>query len=358
MEKNWHRVHPDFRLNGIPLGFGELESTAKSLLQGKDFEHSIGEFLLSWTSDNPMVEVLTSGSTGTPKRIEIKKEHMINSAMATGDKFQLEAKQTALLCLSCTGIAGKMMLVRSLVLGLELDAVEPSSDPLPNNGKPYDFVAMVPLQLQNSLGQLDRIGTLIIGGAPLDGPLKERLKSKGGTIYETYGMTETVSHIAVKEVAPRSWDYFECLPQVEVGMDERGCLLIEAPGISDIPVITNDLVELLGKTKFKWLGRFDSIINSGGIKLLPEKIEEKLAPLMESRFFVSGIPDRRLGQRLVLIVEGRAGDGPLLIERIKELDGLSKYEIPKSVHFVETFVETDSRKVHRKKTLEKLIPLS
>src|SRR5690606_4324671 len=142
---------------------------------GKDFEGSIGEFLLSWASDSPFVEVSTSGSTGTPKRIGLKKEHMINSALATGNQFRLEAKQSALLCLPGSGIAGQMMLVRTMVLGLALDAVEPASSPLPPNRKTYDFVAMVPLQVQNSLAQLNRIGTLIIGGAPLDASLRKQL---------------------------------------------------------------------------------------------------------------------------------------------------------------------------------------
>src|SRR5690606_25522460 len=233
---NWHRIHPDFSLNGIPLGIEALVSSAKTLVQGKEFESSIGEFLLSWASDSPFVEVSTSGSTGTPKKIRLKKEHMINSALATGDQFRLEAKQSALLCLPGSGIAGKMMLVRSMVLGLELDAVEPSSNPMPPNGKTYDFVAMVPLQVQNSLAQLNRIGTLIIGGASLDAALRKRLRTTKTKVYETYGMTETISHVAVREIAPNTGDFFECLPKVEVGKDDRGCLVIEAPGVSDVPV--------------------------------------------------------------------------------------------------------------------------
>lgn len=354
---SWYKVHRDFCLNGMSVGFGELVATANALIHGKDFEASIGEFLAAWASDSPFVEVWTSGSTGDPKKIQLKKEYMVNSASATGNLFGLGAKQSALLCLPCTGIAGKMMLVRSMVLGLDLDSVEPSSSPIPPNGKTYDFAAMVPLQLQNSLAQLNRIGTLIIGGAPLDAPLGKRLESKDTKVYETYGMTETISHIAVKEIAPRTTDFFKCLPQVTVGMDERGCLVIEAPGISDAPVVTNDLVELMGNDRFKWLGRFDSIINSGGIKLLPERIEKKLAEILEARFFVAGIPDPVLGERLVLIVEGSAVEGGPLDVQAKEL-GLSKYEVPKEIHFVESFVETGSRKIHRKKTLEKIFPIS
>lgn len=349
-----YRIHPDFRLNGTFPAQGDLAALGKGLLSGTEFEASMGEFLLAWASECPTVEVMTSGSTGRPKGIGLKKRQMVHSALATGRAFGLKAGQTALLCLPCSGIAGKMMLVRAMVLGLELDAVEPSSAPMPPNGRTYDFVAMVPLQFQNSLAELDRIGVLIIGGAPLDAHWKDRLRSRGTRVYETYGMTETISHIAIKEIAPDPSPFFQCLPGVTPSLDSRGCLVIEAPGISDVPVVTNDLVEPHGGNGFKWLGRYDSIINSGGIKLIPERIEEQLAALIDARFFVAGIPDKALGQRLVLVVEGRAPQKERLLQRVKALEGLSKYELPKEVHYVESFVETPSRKVQRKKTLELL----
>jgi len=318
----------------------------------QSFEKLIGDFLCDWTSDSSTLDVQTSGSTGNPKTITLKKEHMVNSALATGAYFGLQSMQKALLCLPCSGIAGKMMLVRAMILGLHLDYVEPSSNPLPNNNKTYDFVAMVPLQVQNSLMQMHQIKQLIIGGAPVDSGLRSELAKLSVHAYETYGMTETITHIAVKRINAESTNYFETLPNVSIAVDDRGCLVIDAPQISDEKIITNDLVGLIGKNQFEWLGRYDSIINSGGIKLVPEKIEEKLSSLIRSRFFVAGLPDEALGQKMVLIIEGESVNKQELLHHIRELKTISKYEVPKAIYFVKTFEETTTKKVDRKKTLE------
>ena len=320
--------------------------------KGKPFEKAIGSFLSDWVSDAATLAVQTSGSTGEPKTIVLKKEQMINSAKATGEYFDLKPKQKALLCLPSTGIAGKMMLVRAMVLGLHLDYVEPSSNPIPNN-KSYDFVAMVPLQVENSLNQLDRVKKLIIGGAPVASNLRAKLKKRSVEAYETYGMTETITHIAVKKITEGS-NYFETLPNVSIKQDERGCLVIDAPKISDERIITNDLVELISENQFTWLGRYDSIINSGGIKLVPETIEEKLSSIIKSRFFVAGIPDETFGQKLVLVVEGDPDEAQELRRSIKNIKTLSKYEVPKEVYFVKAFKQTLTQKVDRKKTLEEV----
>lgn len=354
----WHNIHPDFRYNGSPLVFGDLPEMGYNLTkEGAPFEVQLGEFLVDWASGKPTLEVNTSGSTGKPKKIVLKKEQMVNSALATAAFFQLRPKQTTLLCLPSTGIAGKMMLVRAMVLGLHLDVVEPSSTPLENNGKAYDFVAMVPMQAQKSLDQLHRVSTLIVGGAPVDITLKNQLGLLSTKVYETYGMTETITHIAVKEIAPEPQDYFETLPDIGITSDKRGCLVIDAPKISEEKVITNDLVELVAENKFKWLGRYDSIINSGGIKLVPEVIEEKLAAILKARFFVAGIPDETLGQQLVLVVEAEPEpfEENTLLNQIKGLKSLSKYEVPKKIYFVRAFSETSTKKIDRSKTLATII---
>ncbi|MEZ4811335.1 MAG: AMP-binding protein [Allomuricauda sp.] len=348
----WRNTHPNFNLNGAPYTIGELSEIGYDLVkEGDPFEIPLGEFLLDWISDRPTIEVFTSGSTGKPKKIVLKKEQMVNSAKATGAYFGLKPGNTALLCLPSSGIAGKMMLVRAMVLGLQLDYVEPSSTPMENNAKSYDFVAMVPLQVQNSLQRLSQIKTLIIGGASIDSTLKKKLYVLPTHVYETYGMTETITHIAVKKVARKSADYFETLPGVSISVDDRGCLVIKAPNISDVEVVTNDLVEMVDKRHFIWLGRFDAVINSGGIKLVPEQIERKLAPVIASRFFVAGIPDETFGQRLVLVVEETDCDKDALLQKIKALQDIGKYEVPKEVFCVKSFVETKSGKIQRGKTL-------
>ncbi|MDF0708440.1 AMP-binding protein [Flagellimonas okinawensis] len=351
--QTWHRIHPEFRLNGIPCAFENLFEVGYSFVkEGEEFEDPIGDFLLDWGSQKSTLQVSTSGSTGKPKTITLLKEQMVNSALATGEYFNLKPKQKALLCLPCTGIAGKMMLVRAMVLGLHLDYVEPSSSPMPNNDKIYDFVAMVPLQVQNSLHQLSRVQQLIVGGAPVDANLRKRLVDLPVQAFETYGMTETITHIAVKRIDEEALNPFETLPNVRVSQDDRGCLVIDAPKISDGKIITNDLVELINDNKFYWLGRYDSIINSGGVKLVPEKIEEKLSEVLGKRFFVAGQPDEALGHRLILVVEGEPSDPQKIIQNIKGIQNIAKFEIPKQVYFVKSFVETSTKKVDRKKTME------
>ncbi|KQC29269.1 AMP-binding protein [Flagellimonas eckloniae] len=361
MNPTWHNIHPHFKLNGIHYSIDELPEIGYSLIkEGKPFEGLIGDFLLDWISESPTLEVLTSGSTGKPKKIVLKKEHMVNSAMATGSHFNMDSGKKALLCLPCSGIAGKMMLVRAMVLGWELDYMEPSSEPLANTTKVYDFSAMVPLQAEKSLEKLSQIKTLIIGGASISSNLKEKLYSIPSNIFETYGMTETITHIAVKRIDDSSVrssgveTYFNTLPNIKVSTDERGCLVIDAPTIANAKVVTNDIVELIDETHFKWLGRYDSIINSGGVKLIPEQIEEKLSKIIMSRFFIAGIPDEALGQKLVLLVEVENLDKEELLQKIKALDSITRYEVPKEIYAISSFVETKSNKVNRSKTMETL----
>ncbi|WP_431123763.1 AMP-binding protein [Flagellimonas flava] len=368
---SWHKIHPSFKLNGIHYACNELPEVGYSLIkEGVPFEKSIGDFLVEWGMETATVVVQTSGSTGTPKDIALKKEHMVNSALATGSYFNLEPGNSALLCLPCSSIAGKMMLVRAMVLGLELDYVEPSSMPLSGIRKTYDFSAMVPLQVGKSLVQLNQIKSLIIGGASVSFGLKEKLQTVSTTCYETYGMTETISHVAVKAIQNSKFKIensgnpiveqsnnrtiqqsnFSALPNITFSQDSRSCLVIEAPKISDELVVTNDIVELISKTEFQWLGRYDSVINSGGVKLIPEQIEKKLASLIPSRFFVAGIPDKTLGQKLVLVIEGEEKDSSELLQQIKSLEDLDKYEVPKDILCLSKFIETTSGKVDRLKT--------
>ncbi len=298
---------------------------------------------------------------------------MVNSAMATGEFFGLKEGDKALLCLPADFIAGKMMLVRAIVLGLQLDSVNPTSQPMTGNSKTYDFVAMVPLQLENSLTALHQIKTLIIGGAAMSRKLKVQVQEqvqaqkKITAIFETYGMTETITHVAVAPFALKGGTItsaaerppeteragsrsFVALPHVHFSTDDRGCLIINAPMVSDEPVVTNDLVKLISDIEFEWLGRYDNIINSGGIKLVPEQIEAKLIPIIGNRFFVAGIRDDKLGQKLVLLVEGNV-DTEILLEKMKSLKTLQKLEVPKEIFQVPKFEETGNGKMLRKETL-------
>ncbi|NJB69655.1 O-succinylbenzoic acid--CoA ligase [Saonia flava] len=358
MMSNYNHIHPSFKLNGISCSKKELGQVACGLIkEGMPYEVSIGYFLLDWLSSKSTINVKTSGSTGIPKTIVLKKEHMVNSALATGNFFNIQSGSLALLCLHTDFIAGKMMLVRAMALGLELDYVEPSANPLLYCSKKYEFAAMVPLQVEGSLQKLNQIRTLIVGGAPLSYSLEEELSTIKSKVYETYGMTETITHIAVRKVSSASSrvnNYFNILPGITISKDNRDCLIISAPKISDSNIVTNDVVRLHSNSTFEWLGRFDNVINSGGIKFIPEEIESKLASIITNRLFVAGIPDEKLGQKLILVVEGNESSTKI-IEKIKNSNSLSKFEIPKEVFMVEKIIETSNGKIDRHRTLEQLV---
>ncbi|WP_316633483.1 AMP-binding protein [uncultured Flavobacterium sp.] len=345
MSKLTHKnVHNYFKLNGYHLNRKDLWRVGYSYIkEGDAYEKIIGEFLLDWFDDKDYIEMTTSGTTGLPKLVRLEKQAMIQSALATGDFFGLEPGNKALLCLPTQFIAGKMMLVRSLILGLDLDIVSPSTEPLARNSTKYDFVAMVPLQVQNSIEGLKNVKKLIIGGAKIDSALEEKLLPLKTEIYETYGMTETITHIAAKRVGE---SVFSILPNVKIAKDERDCLVISVPSISDEPIVTNDLVELINENQFIFLGRIDNVINSGGVKLIPEQIEAKLIGKIDARFFVTGIPDTVLGEKLILVVEGEKQEFASDF-----FDVLGKFEKPKEIVFVPKFKENENGKLLRKPSL-------
>lgn len=345
---HYKNIHNRFKINGIHLDKEALFQLAySSIKEGEAYEKELGEFLLDWLDDKETIQLTTSGTTGTPKIITIKKEAMVHSAIATGNFFDLHPQDKALLCLSTRYIAGKMMIVRAMMLGLELDIIAPSSN-LDDflSDKCYDFVAIVPLQAENSLDKLNQFKKIIIGGAKVSDDLALKLRGVNAEIYETYGMTETITHIAAKRVGET---YFKTLEHVTITVDNRNCLVIDTPSISDEIIITNDIVEIFNERQFKWLGRYDNVINSGGVKLFPEQIETKLASKISNRFFITGLPDAVLGTKVVLVIEG---------EKYKIVpsffDSLDKFEKPKEVFFVSKFLETETTKINRIQTLKNI----
>ncbi len=299
---NFTNVHNQFRLNGFHLDRDDLCRVAYSFIkEGEDFEKAVGMFLLDWFDDKEFIKIQTSGTTGEPKIIEVSKQAMVHSALATGDFFELSPGNKVLHCLPTKYIAGKMMFVRGFILGLDMDFVAPSANPLKNNDARYDFAALVPLQAESSLDQLSQIRKIIIGGAKVSAELEQKLLQIPVEIYETYGMTETITHIAAKRVGEKA---FTVLPNVTVSYDEDNCLVIHAPRISEAVIQTNDLVELVNENQFVFMGRKDNVVNSGGVKLIPEQIEAKLEGKINGRFFMASAPDEKLGEKLVLFIEG------------------------------------------------------
>ena len=337
----YNNVHNRFKLNGFHFDKDDLCRVAYSFIkEGEPFERAVGSFLLDWFDEKQEISITTSGTTGIPKTILVRKQAMVNSALATGDFFDLMPGDRTLHCLPTQYIAGKMMFVRGFILGLDLDFVAPTGNPLQNNDQKYDFGAMVPLQAENALSRLGNIKKLIIGGAKIDPSLEQKLVKVQSSIYETYGMTETMTHIAAKKVGETA---FTVLPHVTISYDDSKCMVIHAPRISEDLIVTRDLVDLINENQFIFLGREDNLINSGGIKVIPETVEAKLTGKISQRFYIAGLPDEKLGEKVVLFIEGEKQEIDPAI-----FDILGKYERPKEIVFIKEFIETGSGKIIRK----------
>lgn len=313
---------------------------------------AIAGFLKEWTNSKDHVIGHTSGSTGKPKEIELRKESMRKSAEKTNKHFGLKKDDKILLCLKTDYIAGKMIVIRALVGGLNLICTEVTSCPKWEGD--ITFAAMVPMQVETLLHdkegreRLKRIKTLIIGGGPVSKETREKLiELDGPKCYVTYGMTETLSHVAVAEIGDKE---YKALEGIEFGTDDRGCLTIEAKHIQQEPFVTNDVVELADIHTFVWKGRWDNVINSGGIKLFPEEIEKKLSGITKQRFYITSKPDTLLGEKTVMMVEGErwseAEENEMAEQMKKRLD---KYEIPKEIIFMSKFEETRTGKIVRRR---------
>ena len=323
-------------------------SSSDTLLQ---FEEKLPEFIVlflkNWFSDSKFMKLQTSGSTGTPKILDVEKDKMLNSAKMTCDFLGLKEGNTALLCLPTEYISGKMMLVRAIERRMKLLIQTPSLFPLENITKEIDFCAMTPLQVQNSLDKIHYIKKLIIGGASISESLKQQLiqKNPQTKIYETYGMSETLSHIALKSISPKREEYFRILDGIKISQDQRGCLVINAPKLNNKTLITNDLIKLKNKREFKFLGRIDNIINSGGIKISPENLEDWIKKFIPNELVFIGIPDINLGEKLVLVLEGK--EDLNLKSHILQLPFEKKYLKPKEIIFIEKIPRTPNNKIDR-----------
>jgi len=318
--------------------------------------NAIYHFLQNWFDDTDFILAQTSGSTGKPKCIQLPKQSMVNSARMTNHFFGLSSESVALLCLPASYIAGKMMLVRAMVSGFNLITIAPSANPFEDLHTSVDFTAITPYQLFHSAESLQKVSVhkIIVGGSPVTSKLEQLSENIPSELYETYGMTETCSHIALRRFNGKDKsDCFTILEGVTIRQDERECLAIKAPHLLKDEIQTNDVVELIGKDSFRWLGRADSAINSGGIKIHPEQVEKKLEGVIPSGYFISSVPDEVLENKVVLVIESEKytiGQEQLLKASLESL--LTKYELPKQILYIPVFSYSSSNKVLRKATLD------
>lgn len=317
-----------------------------------EFENAVVRFIADWNSPSSTVIIKTSGSTGMPKLIEAEKNRMLHSAVMTCDFLNIDKGDTALLCLPVEYISGQMMVVRSLVKGLKMYVSEPTLSPLKEITFPIDFCAMTPLQVEHSLNNIYHIKNLIIGGAAVSETLKKSIFTaftSSGTgnsrIFETFGMSETLSHIALKQIYPQEEPFFTVLNGVDISRDERGCLKIFAPKLNPNVLQTNDLVEMVGKNQFRFLGRLDNVINSGGAKIFPEELEALAKKEITKEIVFIGLADEQLGQRLTAVVEGAFDEE--IKQTINGLEYSRSFHRPKDIIFIDRIPRTPNGKISR-----------
>ena len=317
------------------------------LTENQDIKQLVEQFYKEWQDATDYVITFTSGSTGKPREIKLKKEFMKASALASGKFFQFQKGQLTRLALSPQTIGGKMLLLRAWLHEMIIEVVEPSSHPLDNITTPIDFISLVPYQLEHILKktpeELCNVRTVLLGGGPISNLLLERIQQLPCQVYASYGMTETMSHVALRNL--KTAVDFQAIPGVTFSTNENQQLTIHAPLIGVNHLETNDVVDLISDTTFIWKGRSDFAINSAGVKIHPEMVENALYPYISERFFIIGEPDEVFGERVVLVIEGRKDDQPIPFEKI-----VSKYEIPKQIYYVHHFIETTSGKIDRLST--------
>ncbi|MCR5643444.1 MAG: AMP-binding protein [Prevotella sp.] len=309
---------------------------------------SLEEFLTEWHNDSPLVLVHTSGSTGTPKPVLVEKRRMLASARVTCDFLGLKPGDTALLCMSLDYIAGKMMVVRSLERHLQLVTVPPSGKPVWSGT--IDFAAMVPLQVWNLLHdpegrlRLMQVRHLIIGGSAIDNDLAAALSGFPNYVWSTYGMTETLSHIALRRLnGPEASQWYTPFPSVKLSLNDEQCLVIDAPEVCDECLLTNDIAELAADGRFKILGRKDNVICSGGLKIHAEELERQLHPHLRVPFIITKRPDEKFGEMVVLLTEGSVDEARDVCETI-----LPKFHRPRAYVHVDCIPLTANGKPARK----------
>ncbi len=323
--------------------------------EAEEWEADHCMFILNWFNDDDYVTALTSGSTGSPKEIRLPKRQMAASAKMTARFFNLQEGSSALLCLPSKYIAGKMVIVRALVNHWHLHWIKPSMNPLHGIADDYDTASFTPPQLHEIMNEdpleLDKIHVVLVGGGALPGHLESQLLISDSDIYLTYGMTETISHVAVRRI--RSSDkLFRALPGVKFQQSGDGCLVIQSEHLDNEVIETNDVVELIDDQSFIFLGRKDNVINSGGIKIFPEPIEKVIEFLFTGAYFIWKNKDEVFGEKVVLYIEGKEWNdsrkGALLAYMEKNLQ---KYEVPKEIIFVNSFERTLTDKIIRKNYL-------
>lgn len=350
---HWNSTHPTVgtvRIQQLEQYASKSRNSTHPTV-GSTFPPEVQPFVDEWYNESPFLTVQTSGSTGTPKTITVRKEQMKQSALQTCKALNLHPGDKALLCMPLQYIAGKMMVVRALVGGLDLIVRPPSGHPMQDIDMPLRFAAMIPLQVFNTLQvpeereRLCRTDILIIGGGPIDAALEAAIKQLPIAVYSTYGMTETLSHIALRRLnGAEASPYYKPFPSVKLSLSPDNTLVIDAPLVSGEQLTTNDVARIFPDGSFAILGRKDNIINSGGIKVQAECVEEALRPLLSTDFAITSVADPKFGEAIVLLIK-KPTDTTKIKDAVSTL--LPKYQQPKYIGQVDAIPLTGSGKTDR-----------
>ncbi|MDN5214146.1 AMP-binding protein [Fulvivirgaceae bacterium BMA12] len=352
-------------LNGQKILLADLQHFELEEMVLSAFEKDTLSFIQSWLRGEGYFTVPTSGSTGKPKDIEIPRSAMEHSAHLTGNALKLATGDRALACINTAYIGGKMMLARALILGMDLTVVTPSSNPFATiePGRYFDFIALVPLQLETLLAEgggvniLNQAKAIIVGGAAVSEQLKQKMQVIDAPIYATYGMTETVSHIALKKLnGPDGDQHFKVFDEMIIGQDERDCLTIQSKLTGGNTIITNDRVRIISSHEFEWLGRIDNVVNTGGVKVQVEQLEFSISSILtglgrNENFMVGAVDDQRLGQKLILLLEGPESPEDALLDQLKKQ---LAFHAPREIKWIKEFSRTATGKINRGLTMKKL----
>lgn len=318
----------------------------------RNADDSVRTFIEEWNNGLPYIVAHTSGSTGKPKEIRLPKGDMLQSAAATCRRFGITGGSVMVLPLSVDYIAGKMMVVRAMVSKSVLWIEQPSNHPIKSNYGTIDLLPVVPSQvawLLDNTQIIEKIRCLIIGGGAVSPEMESRLRQLGINAYATYGMTETCSHVALRDIGSGT-SVYEALPGISFGIDERGCLVVNAPEFSFGKLVTNDIANLIDSYHFEWMGRWDNVINTGGIKVFPEMMEQRVASVVVlPRFYFIGRPSTKWGEEVVMYIESgpqsSAVNENIILSQIGKV--LNCYEMPKEIITVREFERTASGKIKR-----------
>jgi O-succinylbenzoic acid--CoA ligase len=334
----------------ITTDYKKIFNLDKAILDEIDPE--IHKLLSFWKSKENKISVYTSGSTGSPKKINIYKNQMVASAKNTLGYFEIKDNSTFLSCLPLKYIGGKMILIRAILSKSKIVLCKPTVNPINELDTEIDFIALTPLQLNSLLEKKNifkKIKLAIVGGGLVSKNVISKIQNLTTNCFQTYGMTETISHIALRNLKNcTDKTPYKCLQDVEVRANNKNQLIINSKELEIKNLVTNDKVKILSTKEFLFLNRTDNIINSGGLKINPEEVENKiLKSLGDNNFFVDKIKNDKFGEEIILIALKKIKID-LLIQSIKLLK--DKKIHPKKIYIVDKFIFNDNQKIDKLKS--------